>query len=303
MAASKIVITGAGIMGQGLAETIATCGTEVFLLDNTMELAKKGMERIDESLNRAIRRWSLTKSEKKAILSRIIPSADLNIAKDAGLVIETIPENFEMKRDLFIKLDKICPPETIFITNAATLSITDLALATTRPDRVIGMHFLNPVPRIPLVEVIRGQKTSEETFRRAREFADLLGKTPVAVNEYPGYITTRIIVPLLNEAMFVLTEGVARPDDIDKAMKLGFGFNVGPLALADMMGLDTIQCWIQNLQARFPEKKYVPCPLLAQMIRAGHLGIKTGQGFFKYDAEGNRLSDDKNNSDSQGMEK
>lgn len=298
MPATKIVIAGSGVMGQGIAQAIASTGTEVVLLDRTIRVADKGLKRIDESLNHAIVRWAMTQAEKKAILSRITLSAELQVAREALIVIEAIPENLRMKRELFQKLDDLCPPETIFITNTATLSITELAAMTTRPDRIIGMHFLNPVPKIPLVEIIRGLKTSDDTYEKARQFADTLGKTPVLVYEYPGYITTRIIVPLLNEAMHVLMEGVATADDIDTAMKLGYGFNVGPLALADMMGLDVVMSWMENLLSELSEHKYNPCPVLRKMVRAGQLGVKTGQGFFKYDKEGNRIPCEKPSTDS-----
>ncbi|MEP0827701.1 MAG: NAD(P)-binding domain-containing protein [bacterium] len=285
----KIVIVGAGVMGQGLAEAIATTGQEVILLDRTIKMAKEGIDKIGDSLDHAIQRWGMTASDKKAILSRITPSADLQVAKEAHLVIESIPENIRLKRELLAKLDDLCPEETIFITNTATLSITELAAVTNRADRIIGMHFLNPVPKIPVVEIVRGLNTSDTTYLKAREFADMLGKTPVLVYEYPGYVTTRIIVPLLNEAMHVLMEGVSTAEDIDTAMKLGYGFNVGPLALADMMGLDVVMSWMENLLAELSEHKYNPCPLLRKMVRAGQLGVKTGQGFFKYDKEGNRI--------------
>jgi len=289
MAKKRIVIVGAGIMGRGIAETIASTGTEVILLDRTAARAIKGIEKIGENIDREIERWGRTASEKKAILARIAPSTDLQVVKEAGIVVEAIPDKKRQKLELFKKLDDLCPEETIFITNTATLSITELAAVTNRPDRIIGMHFLNPVPKIPLVEVIRGLKTSDETYLRVKEFSDLLGKTPVLVYEYPGYVTTRIIVPLLNEAMHVLMEGVSTAEDIDTAMKLGYGFNVGPLALADMMGLDVVMSWMENLLNELSEHKYNPCPLLRKMVRAGHLGVKTGQGFFKYDSEGNRV--------------
>ncbi len=291
MAFDRIVIVGAGVMGQGLAEAIANIGSEVILLDRTARLAERGIEKIGENIDHEIEKWGLTASDKKAILARIAPSTDLQVVKEADLVIEAIPDSRRRKLELFGRLDDLCPDETIIITNSATLSITELAAVTNRADRIIGMHFLNPVPKIPLVEIIRGLNTSDDTYRKAREFADMLGKTPVLVYEYPGYVTTRIIVPLLNEAMHVLMEGVSTADDIDTAMKLGYGFNVGPLALADMMGLDVVMSWMENLLAELSEHKYNPCPLLRKMVRAGHLGVKTGEGFFKYDKEGNRIKD------------
>ncbi len=289
MGFERIVIVGAGVMGQGLAETIAATGTEVILLDRTARRAERGIEKIGENIDHAIEKWGLTASDKKAIMSRIAPSTDLQVVKDADLIIEAIPDQRRRKIELFGRLDDLCADDTIIITNTATLSITELAASTNRPDKIIGMHFLNPVPKIPLVEIVRGLNTSDDTYNKACEFAEILGKTPVLVYEYPGYITTRVIVPLLNEAMHVLMEGVATAEDIDTAMKLGYGFNVGPLALADLMGLDVVMSWMENLLSELSEHKYNPCPLLRKMVRAGHLGVKSGEGFFKYDNEGNRI--------------
>lgn len=292
MATNRIVVIGAGVMGRGIAETIATTGTDVILLDRTAKLAEKGIEHIAESIDHEIEKWGLTKSDKRAILSRIIPSTDLQVAKMASIIIEAIPEKLRLKRELFQRIDDLCPDDTIFITNTSTISISELASVTNRADRIIGMHFLTPVPKVPVVEIVRGLATSDSTYDKAREFADLLGKKAVQVYEYPGYITTRIIMPLLNEAMHVLMEGVSTADDIDAAMKLGFGFTHGPLTLADMMGLDVIMSQMENLLEELSEHKYNPCPLLRKMVRAGHLGVKTGQGFFKYDKEGNRIPGD-----------
>ncbi len=291
MAINKILIVGAGVMGQGLAETIAGTGTEVILLDRTLKNAHKGILGVGERIDHEIKKWGKTHSEKRAILSRITPSADLQVAKNADLIIEAIPDIMRQKRELFQKLDDLCPDEVVFITNTATLSISELAASTDRPDKLIGMHFLHPVPAIPIVEIIRGLKTSEATFNTAKEFAELLGKTAISVFEYPGYVTTRVIVPLLNEAMHVVMEGICSARDVDRAMKLGFGFNVGPLALADMMGLDVVMSWMENLLKELSEHKYNPCPLLRKMVRAGYLGVKSGEGFFKYDEEGNSLGE------------
>jgi 3-hydroxybutyryl-CoA dehydrogenase len=292
VAAHRIYIVGAGVMGTGIAETVALTGTEVILLDRSDDLAQKGCQRIAENMDREIERWGLTKSDKKAVMSRIKTGSDLNILKEAEMVIEAIPDRLDLKKELFAEFDGICPPETILVTNTSTLSISEIASATNRPQKVIGMHFLNPVPKIQLVEIVRGLKTSEATFNYIKEFAGSINKTPIQVYEYPGYVTTRIIVPMLNEAMHVLMEGISTAEDIDTAMKLGFGFNVGPLALADMMGLDEVMAWMENLLAELSEHKYNPCPLLRKMVRAGHLGVKTGEGFFKYDAEGNRIKSD-----------
>ncbi len=292
MAATRIIIIGAGVMGQGLAEAIATSGEEVTLVDKTTKLAERGVRGISESMGREIHKWGLTESDKKAILARVFPTSDLTQAEDAEIVMECIPEDLEMKRALFAKLDSLCREDVLMITNTGTLSISEVAAATERPKKIIGMHFLYPVTKIPLVEIVKGLKTDDETFQKAVAFAELLDKKWITVNEYPGYVTTRIIVPLLNEAMHVLMEGVASARDIDRAMKLGFGFNVGPLALADMMGLDVVMSWMENLLAELSEHKYNPCPLLRKMVRAGRLGVKSGRGFFRYDEEGNRIGED-----------
>lgn len=289
MANKSVVIVGAGVMGQGLAEAIATTGQEVILIDKTTKLAERGIKGISETMDKEIGRWGLTESEKKAILMRIHPSSDLSQAEDASIVLEAIQEDLEAKRELMQQLDAICDEGTLFITNTSTLSISEIAGFTSRPRNVIGMHFLNPVTKIPLVEIIKGLRTDEETFQKAVQFAEMLNKKWITVNEYPGYVTTRIIVPFLNEAMHVLMEGVASAEDIDEAMKLGFGFNVGPLALADMMGLDVVMTWMENLIGELSEHKYNPCPILRKMVRAGHLGVKSGRGFFRYDEEGNRV--------------
>lgn len=294
MAKSKIVIVGAGVMGQGLAEAIAATGQEVTLVDRTTKFAEKGIKRISEAMDREIGRWGLTKADKRANLSRIHPSSDLSVAEDAEIVFEAIHEDLEKKRALFEKLDSICNQDAILVTNTGTISVSEIASATIRPHKVIGMHFLNPVTKIPLVEIVKGLKTDEATFQRAVAFANLLDKKYITVTEYPGYVTTRIIVVMLNEAMHVLMEGVATAEDIDDAMKLGFGFNIGPLALADMMGLDVVMSWMENLLRELSDHKYNPCPVLRKLVRAGHLGVKTGKGFFEYDAEGNRIGEVRN---------
>ncbi len=291
MASSKIVIIGAGVMGQGLAEAISHAGHEVTIIDKTTKLAERGIQRISESIDREIEKWGLTSSDKKAIMARIYASSDLSIAESAEIVLEAIPEELVMKRALFERLDRICEPDALLITNTGTLSISEIAATTERPAKIIGMHFLNPVTKVPLVEIVKGLRTDQQTFDKAVRFADLLDKKWITVNEYPGYVTTRIIVPLLNEAMHVLMEGVASADDIDKAMKLGFGFNVGPLTMADMMGLDVVMSWMENLLKELSDHKYNPCPLLRKLVRAGHLGVKTGSGFFEYDKDGNKIED------------
>jgi 3-hydroxybutyryl-CoA dehydrogenase len=214
MAFRKIVTVGAGNMGRGISWVVASTGTEVILIDKTDDLVERGIRILSEEMDKEIEKWGLTQAEKRAILSRIKGSTDISHAAEVGLVIEAIPEDMEVKRELFARLDQICPPETIIVTNTSTLSITEIAATTSRPDRVIGLHFLPPVHKIPLVEIVRGLRTSDEAFDIVKGFAVDLGKTAVSVFEYPGYVTTRIIVPLLNEAMHVLMEGIASADDI-----------------------------------------------------------------------------------------
>ncbi|KAA3633349.1 MAG: 3-hydroxybutyryl-CoA dehydrogenase [Calditrichaeota bacterium] len=291
----NIIIIGAGIMGQGLAEAISASGQDVILIDKTTKLAQKGIKGITESIDHEIEKWGLTQSDKKSILARIQPSTDLSQVEDAEIVLEAIPDEIGMKKKLFEQLDSLCQPNTLLISNTSTLSISEIASVTERPEKIIGMHFLNPVTKIPLVEFVKGLKTNQETFDKAVQFAQTLDKQWITVNEYPGFVTTRIIVPMMNEAMHILMEGVASASDIDKAMKLGFGFNVGPLTLADMMGLDVVMSWMENLLKELVEHKYNPCPLLRKLVRSGHLGVKTGKGFFTYDSEGNKLRENQLN--------
>jgi 3-hydroxybutyryl-CoA dehydrogenase len=292
MAISKVMVIGGGVMGRGISQLLAAAGIEITLVDLNKEIIDQSMRLLSEEMDAEIERWGMTISEKKAILSRIKGNPEYEGVDKVDLVIEAVPEDLEIKRDIFKKLDRLTRPEIILVSHTSTLSITEIAAATTRPDKVIGLHFLPPVTKIPLVEVVRGLKTSKETINLIKEFAEQhLNKTVVTVYEYPGYVTTRIIVPLLNEAMHVLMEGIASAEDIDTAMKLGYGFNVGPLALADMMGLDEVMSWMENLLNELSEHKYNPCPLLRKLVRAGHLGKKTGQGFFKYDKEGNKIGE------------
>ena len=292
MAISKVMIVGGGVMGRGISQLLAAAGINVTLVDLNEEIIKESMRLLSEEMDAEIEKWGMTISEKKAILSRIRGTTEYEGVDKVDLVVEAVPEDLELKREIFKKLDRLTPPEMILVSHTSTLSITEIAAATTRPDKVIGLHFLPPVTKIPLVEVVRGLKTSNETINLIKEFGEQhLNKTVVTVYEYPGYVTTRIIVPLLNEAMHVLMEGIASADDIDTAMKLGYGFNVGPLALADLMGLDEVMSWMENLLEELSDHKYNPCPLLRKLVRAGHLGKKTRQGFFKYDKEGNKIGE------------
>ena len=292
MTISKVMVIGAGVMGRGIAQLLAGAGIEVTLIDASKKIIEESLRLLSEEIDSDIEKWGMTISEKKAILSRIKGTIEYNDAPFVDLVIEAIPEDLELKRKIFAKIDSLTRPEIVLITHTSTLSITEIASATKRPDKVIGLHFLPPATKIPLVEVVRGLKTSPETLNIIKEFADQqLNKTVVTVYEYTGYVTTRIIVPLLNEAMHVLMEGIATAEDIDTAIKLGYGFHIGPLALADMMGLDEVMRWMENLLSELSEHKYNPCPLLRKLVRAGHLGRKTGQGFFKYDARGKKIGE------------
>lgn len=278
----RVAVIGAGTMGRGISQLIASKGLEVILIERDETSAKYGFNELTKNIDEEIARWTMTESEKRAILSRIKTSSNVDDAVHGDLVLEAITENLEIKQRLLAKVDKICNQDTIFITNTSALSITEIAQATSRQDKVIGMHFLNPVPKIPLVEIVRGLKTSDVTYQFIRDFAETLDKTAVEVFEYPGYITTRVIVPMINEAIHILMEGVASAEHIDTAMKLGYNFPRGPLALADQIGLDELMTWMETLFHELGEAKYRPCPLLRKLVRAGHLGKKSGKGFFEY---------------------
>ena len=283
---NSVAIIGAGIMGQGIAQTIAANGIEVLLIEKNADHLDKAKESLTESIDREIKRWAMTQSEKKSILSRITWDISFNLINDYDLIIEAVDEDFKLKQQIFMDLDSIAKKETIFVSNTSTLSLTKLAETTSRPDKIIGMHFLHPVPKIPVVELIKCLHTSNKTVEIVKVFTAKIGKTPVEVYEYPGFVTTRAIVPLLNEAMYILLEGVATAKDIDTAMRLGYNFQYGPLEMADMMGLDEVLAWMETLWKTLGEPRYRACPILRKLVRERKLGKKTGEGFYKYDDNG-----------------
>lgn len=285
----SVGVIGLGVMGQGIAETVAAVGIEVIAVEKNDKTLKAGLDALSKSIDLEIKRWGKTSAEKKAILSRVKTTTDIAQLRNCDIIIEAVDENSELKRQLIEAFYSVGKEDAVFISNTATLSLSKLAQSSKRPDRIIGMHFLNPVPKVPLVEIVRGMKTSDETYRIVKKFAERIGKTPVEVFEYPGFITTRTILPMLNEAMHVLMEGIAKAQDIDTAMRLGYSMEKGPLEMADHMGLDEVLMWMETLFHELGEPRYRPCPLLRRMVRERKLGKKVGEGFFKYDADGKRI--------------
>ena len=281
-----VAIIGGGVMGQGIAQTIANAGVDVLLIEKTEEQLELAKENLTASMEREIARWALTQSEMKSVLNRIKWTTELSEIPECDIIIEAVDENYDLKKKIFKELDLIAKPEAIFISNTSTLSLTKIAEVTNRRDRIIGMHFLNPVPKVPLVELVRALETSDKTVEIIKKFASRIGKTAIPVYEYPGFVTTRAIVPLLNEAMHILLEGLASAKDIDTAMRLGYNFKVGPLEMADSMGLDEVLAWMETLWSTLGEPRYRPCPILRKLVRERKLGKKTGEGFFKYDSDG-----------------
>lgn len=282
----RVAVIGAGIMGQGIAQTVAHAGLDVLLVERNDRLIAKAQEDLKTSMEREIARWAITKSEMKAVLSRINWATDFCEVPNCDLIIEAVDENYDLKRTIFKELDKIAKPETIFISNTSTLYLTKIAEVTDRKDKIIGMHFINPVPKIPLVELVRALGTSDKTVEVIKKFASRIGKNVIEVYEYPGFVTTRAIIPLLNEAMYILLEGVANAKDIDNALCLGYNFKIGPLEMADAMGLDEVLTWMENLWTTLGEPRYRPCPILRKLVNERKLGKKTCEGFFKYDSDG-----------------
>jgi len=278
----KVMVVGAGQMGSGIAQVAAQAGLQVSLRDVEDRFVQKGLGVIDKNLSRDVEKGRKTAGEKAAILSRIQGTTDLKGAAGADLVIEAVTENLAVKQALFQDLDRICGPEAIFASNTSSLPITQLAASTSRADRFIGMHFMNPVPVMKLVEIIRGLATSDPVYEAVRELADRMGKTSVVVADYPGFVSNRVLMPLINEAIFCVYEGVASVEDVDTVMKLGMNHPMGPLTLADFIGLDTCLSIMEVLYEGYNDPKYRPCPLLRKMVMAGRLGKKTGRGFYTY---------------------
>jgi 3-hydroxybutyryl-CoA dehydrogenase len=276
------MVIGAGQMGSGIAQVCAMAGFDVILHDIKDEFVNKGIGNIQKNLNRQVEKGRMEESEKETILSRITSSISMENASKADLVIEAIVENMEVKTQLFTMLDQYAPEHAILASNTSSLPITEIAAATNRPEKVIGMHFMNPVPVMKLVEIIRGLQTSDDVYETIEAVSKKLQKVPVEVNDFPGFISNRILMPMINEAIFAVYEGVATPEAVDEIMKLGMNHPMGPLTLADFIGLDTCLYIMETLHEGFGDDKYRPCPLLRKYVKAGWLGKKTGKGFYTY---------------------
>lgn len=279
----KIIgVIGAGTMGNGIAQTAAAAGYQVILQDVQENFLQKGLDNIQRNLNRSVEKGKLSSEEAEQTLGRVQGTIHIEELVKADIVIEAIIENMEIKKSLLQRLDAVCRPNTIFASNTSGLSVTELGNCTKRPSQVIGMHFFNPVPVMKLVEIVRGQETSNETYEEIKQLVEKFGKKGITVQDAPLFAVNRILVPMINEAIFVLSEGTASAEDIDEGMKLGANHPIGPLALTDLIGLDTLLFVIETLYTETCDSKYRPCPLLKNLVRAGHLGRKTGKGFYQY---------------------
>jgi 3-hydroxybutyryl-CoA dehydrogenase len=278
----KIMVIGAGQMGSGIAQVIAQAGIEVILQDLKDDFVNRGITAISKNLARQVEKGRLSEEEKDDILLRIQTSTDVADAKDVDMVIEAAVENMEIKKNIFARLDGLAPDHAILATNTSSLPITEIGAATKRADKVIGMHFMNPVPVMKLVEIIRGLATTDEVYNLVHDLAKKLNKIPVEVNDFPGFVSNRVLMPMINEAIYTVYEGVATPEAVDQVMKLGMNHPMGPLTLADFIGLDTCLYIMETLHEGFGDDKYRPCPLLRKYVKAGWLGKKAGRGFYEY---------------------
>ncbi len=290
MAVSTVGVVGAGQMGSGIAQVTAQAGVRVLMNDVSEEMCRHGLDSIGRNLDRMVQRGRFKPEERDRVIASIETTTNLEDLARADFVIEAVVENEDAKIALFQKLDQVCPPDVIFASNTSSISITRMGARTRRADRVIGMHFMNPVPAMRLVEIIRGLATSEETYQATRALAERVGKTTMTAQDFPGFIVNRVLLPMINEAIYTLYEGVGGVTDIDTAMKLGTNQPMGPLELADLIGLDTCLAIMEVMQRVLGDDKYRPCPLLKKYVDAGYLGRKVGRGFYKYDAQGNPIA-------------
>ncbi|WP_246234596.1 3-hydroxybutyryl-CoA dehydrogenase [Bacillus aquiflavi] len=278
----KVMVIGAGQMGSGIAQVCAQAGYHVLLNDLKEDFIERGLGIINKNLSRQVEKGRMNEEQKDQVLSNITASTTLNDASNVDIVIEAAVENMKVKTNIFAELDKIAPQHTILASNTSSLPITEIAAATNRPDQVIGMHFMNPVPVMKLVEIIRGLATADEVYKKIEEMTKTLNKIPVEVNDFPGFVSNRVLMPMINEAIYTLYEGVASKEAIDEVMKLGMNHPMGPLTLADFIGLDTCLYIMETLHEGFGDDKYRPCPLLRKYVKAGWLGRKAGRGFYEY---------------------
>lgn len=289
MAIQKVGVIGAGTMGRGIVEMLAENEISVVLIDRTEQILMEAQKQIEFSFEKKLEKWAITASEKKMYLSHIQYSTNIETFHDVELVIESVTEDMELKKKIFKQLDHLLNPNIVLASNTSALSLTEIAAEANHPERIIGLHFLHPVSRVKLVEIIRALKTSNQTFEKSKVFVEQIEKVGIQVYESPGFVTSRIILTLINEAMLVLMEGIATAEDIDLAMRIGYDFGKGPLEMADRFGLDSVLDAMEYLFREFGDTKFRPSPMLRKLVRAGQLGVKSGEGFFRYDDNGDRI--------------